>query len=166
MVAFTVGGETPTLSDGVGAYVVQSAPGNCSLVPHASGNRSSAIQPADALLILEARVGLASLGQSQQLAADVSGNGAVSAYDAALVGQLAVGGSDPLPAAVLCGSDWIFLPAAMAALNQSTADPLLTSGSCSMGVIEFAPLTGPAAGQDFVGVLLGDVDLSWPGAVP
>ena len=106
-------------------------------------------------------MGTRSLDGIQRLAADVTGNGAVTALDAARILQFAVGIIGRFPVSVLCESDWGFSPAPSLLPNQTFAGPMIGAGACTGGSITFDPLSGPASGQDFTAFLFGDATGNW-----
>lgn len=132
-----------------------------SVEPKKTGELNDAVSSLDASFALQISVGLMSPDPIQGLACDVTGNGTVSSLDAARILQFRVGLIPQLPAAVACGSDWLFLPDAVAAPNQTPLDPVLSSSSCQLGRIDFDPLLGTVGDQDFVGLVLGDCTGNW-----
>ncbi|NOY60608.1 MAG: DNRLRE domain-containing protein [Calditrichaeota bacterium] len=90
----------------------------------------------DAALTAQRAVGLRSLNTDQETAADVSKDGNISTYDAALIARYAVG----LPKlSDSYAGDWVFMP------ENRTYSNLLNDKS----------------GQDFKGILLGNVHGGW-----
>jgi hypothetical protein len=156
------GAATRSAATGAGgAYAFAGvAPGVWQLTPRKSGDLRFAVTALDAAWVLQLAAGLRSLDAVQRLAGDVTGDGSVSALDAALILQRAVGLEGPFPAATACASDWLFLPAPAALPNQSIVSPS-TAGGCVMGSVTYGPLATAAGGQDFTGVLLGDVTGNW-----
>ena len=101
----------------------------------------SAITASDATQIARSAALLITLTSNQRVAADVSNNGTVSGFDAALVAQRAVATSCidyHFPVRNATGSDWAFRP-----VSKS-----------------YTPLHG-GENYDFVGVLYGDVTGNW-----
>ena len=92
------------------------------------------ISSADASLALMYVSGLVDLNFNQRIAADVTGDGTVSAFDASRIARYAVGLGDT----GLAGT-WRFLPPSLA----------------------FSSMEGTMSGQDFVAVLIGDVTGDW-----
>jgi hypothetical protein len=129
-----------TQSDsGTGDYAFLDLPGeNMTVTPSKVGDLNG-ISSLDASRISQSRVGLYTLSARQEIAADVSGNGSVSSYDASLVSQLRVSIITRFPVAESTGSDWAF-------------DPVERS---------YAPLDGDRTGQDYLGILYGDVTGNW-----
>jgi len=92
----------------------------------------------DASLVLQSEAGLTGLSPNQRVAADVNRNAMVTSMDAAYILEHAVGLIDlPFSGA---GKIWDFLPAERSYI-QINAD---------------------LSGQDFTGILLGDVSGNWP----
>jgi sugar lactone lactonase YvrE len=158
------GSEGQTVSTTTsGDYAATDLPsGSWSVVPFRSGGVTrTVVSPLDASYVLQATAGLIALSPEQQLACDVTGNGALSTLDASLILQRALGMSNVFEAATECGSDWLFLPDPAAAPNQTVVDPDLQTGSCQMGAISFNPLSGQPDDQDFLALLLGDCTGNW-----
>ncbi|MBX3028243.1 right-handed parallel beta-helix repeat-containing protein [bacterium] len=137
------------------------APGVWTLTPRKSGDLRGAVSALDAAWALQSVAQLRTLTASERLAADVTGDGTVSALDATLILQRAVGLIAAFPAAAACGSDWLFVPYAAAVPNQSVVPPLVTGGGCTMGSLTYGPLTADASGQSFTAIPLGDVTGNW-----
>jgi hypothetical protein len=136
------------------------AAGSQRLIPRKSGDRRAGISALDAAHVLQAVAGVRTLEPSQVLAGDVTGDGTLSALDAARILQYAVGLLPQFPAAQLCGSDWLFVPAPTTLPQASLTQPGFSSGMCRPGAIAFS-LDGDAAGADFQAVLIGDVTGNW-----
>src|SRR5262249_7360263 len=151
------------LTDATGAFAFGGLdPARQQLTPHKSGELNDGISALDAAFILQALVGTRSLDAQQQLACDVSGNGAVSALDAALILQFLVGTSGRFPAAQRCDSDWLFVPTPALVPNQVAIPPQLTANQCQPGALAYQPaLSASASNQDFLGILLGDCTGNW-----
>ncbi len=148
-------------SDAAGAYAFGGvASGVWQLTPRKSGDLRAAVTALDAAWVLQRVAGLRSLDALQRLAGDVTGDGSLSALDAALILQRAVGLASPFPAAAACTSEWLFQPEPIAVPNQSIVSPAL-AGTCVMGSLTYGPLAADAGGQDFTGVLLGDITGNW-----
>jgi len=131
------------------------------ITPHKIGDVDTGLSALDAVYMLQSSIGLRQLSAAQQLACDVSGNGTVSAFDAVLLLRRQIGLTAGLPAAQLCGSDWLFVPQPAVVPHQQTTAPQLLGGSCTPGSIQWSPLTGTAANQDFVAIALGDCTGNW-----
>lgn len=148
-------------TDQAGSFSQGVLPGSWEMRPHKMGGGSGAIDTDDATAVLEARVGMTQMTTLISLAGDVSGDGSVTAYDAALIMRRAGGSGETFPATTVCGSDWLFVPTAASMPNQTAIEPELSQGTCTVGALSYQPLMGSAAGQDFEAVLLGDADGSW-----
>lgn len=149
-------------TDSTGGFAFEDlAGGSWSISPRKLGDRVQAITMLDVLFAINAAVGLGQPTDLQRLAADVSGDGTVSAYDAALLLQYLLGLIDQFPVAALCGSDWIFSPLPDNHPNQQITPPAITGGSCETGTIAFNPLAGEATNQSFRAVLFGDPSGDW-----
>ncbi|MFQ5665359.1 MAG: hypothetical protein ACE5I7_02895 [Candidatus Binatia bacterium] len=129
--------------------------------PEKTGGVNNGISALDAVRVLQAVVGLHTPSPAQQLACDVSGNGALNALDAVLILQYKVGLITSFPVAQLCGSDWAFLPQPAAVPNQQVLLPALPPGGCQPGAISWTPLVSEANNQDFTAALFGDCSGNW-----
>lgn len=94
----------------------------------------------------------------QFLASDVSANGASTAFDSSLILQFDVGDITKFPAAS-SDTDWAFVPVPRPTVNQVVQPPDPLAGT--EGNISYQPLVQSATGQDFVGILYGDVTGNW-----
>jgi hypothetical protein len=110
----------------------------------------------DAAWALQHTIGTRTLSAAQALACDVSANGSVSALDASYILQRLVGAMPAFPAAVACGSDWIFTPSGAA----GAVPPVGGGGTCQSGSLHFDPLTASISGVQFDGAAFGDCTLS------
>ena len=111
---------------GTGALTLQPS---LTTIPQVNG-----ITALDASLVLQAVLETATLNANQTTAADVSGNGSITPFDAALIARFAVA----LPNTVFTGS-WRFSP------TQRT----------------YASLPADLTGQDFALILMGEVTGNW-----
>lgn len=151
-----------TASEANGSYAFALAgPGDVIVRPEKRGDFRGAVTAFDAVQVLEAVAGLRTLTADQRLAADVSGNGALSALDAVHILELQAGLLTRLPAATLCASDWLFVPAAAPLASQTLVAPLLGTGTCRPGRIELNNLRAPLGNRSFRAILLGDVSGNW-----
>jgi len=116
------------------------------------GGAGAAITSADATSALEASVGARALGTVRALACDVTGNGSVSALDAARLMQRVAGQSTPFSVAVACASDWLFVAAPGV---PGAVAPVIQSGVCQPAAIQLT-IAAPFAGADFDAVAFGD----------
>lgn len=129
--------------------------------PEKSGDGAGAVSALDAAYVLQAAVGKRTLGSMQQLACDVTGDGTVSPLDASRILQWVVGKIANFPVATVCGSDWVFMPTVTPVTNQTVTLPVMSTGSCQPGAVEFSPLSGQADNQDFEAALFGDCTGNW-----
>lgn len=157
-------GATPAtaVTDASGAFLLTAA-GNTvwQIEPARVGGAQLGISALDAAYALQSAVGLRTFTAEQTLACDVSGDGTVSAYDAALILRYRVGLIATLPVAGTCGSDWVFVPAAAVVPNQRVVLPQMSSDACRAGAIGYEPLAGNAAAQDFRAIAFGDCTGNW-----
>jgi len=150
----------PTTTDVNGRYTVPAVTGgNWQVAPRKTGDRGAAISALDAAYVLEALAGHRQLDPQQMLAADVTGDGTLNQLDAQRILQYGVGILPQLPAAQLCASDWLFVPAPMP--PAASIAPSLTGSTCQPGALAFPPLVSDATGEDFQAILIGDVTGNW-----
>lgn len=103
------------------------------------GFGSSVISGLDASYVLQHLVGSRTLSNAQKLACDVTGDGSLSSLDATRILQRSIEPRISFPAADNCSSDWLFIPDAASAQNQSQIQPLLQGGTtCRMGAIQYS----------------------------
>jgi hypothetical protein len=96
---------------------------------------------------------LLTLSPSQHIAADVTGDGTVSAFDASFVGRYAVELIDHFGVASATGSDWAYL--------RCDAYAYPGDNGCGAPVHAFTPLAQNENGRDFYAILYGDVTGNW-----
>jgi len=130
-------------ADGAGAYAFADVPtGSYTLTPNKADGVAE-ITAYDASLVLQKAAGLISLSANQTLAADVNRNGSVTSMDASYILEASVGLIEPpFPGA---GRVWLFVPETRS----------------------YALLNANQTGQNFTGILIGDVSGNWsppPGA--
>jgi hypothetical protein len=156
-------GAALAVTQGAGDYRVDDlAAGAWTIEPHKDADAGSgAITALDAALVLQASSGQRPLDAEHQVACDVTGNGSVSPLDAARILQIATGELKRLPAAELCGSDFVFFPRPNEAPNQERIEPALDATGCRAGALSYAPLAGQLAGQNFRAALIGDCSGNW-----
>lgn len=124
-------------SNSTGNYTVAGVNRDAYALTPSKSDESNGISAYDASLVLQAAVGLITLGTNQRTAADVNKSGAVSSYDASLILQRSAGLiSLPFPGA---GQVWEFVPA------QRT----------------YSDLNADLSSQDFTAILIGDVSGNW-----
>ena len=165
-VQLTGPGQMSTTTDTNGAYAFgDPGGGDWQVAPTKNGGANTGISTLDATYALQAVVGARTFTDYQRLACDVTGDGTVSSLDAARILQLVAGARDHMPAAEMCGSDWIFVPDPLSAPNQRLIAPQM-SPMCQQGAIAYEPLTTPLDSQNFVAILLGDCTGNWQAAAP
>jgi len=109
----------------------------CTVTPSKTGDvGDNTIVAYDASLALQAAEGLRSLTPQQEIAADADGNGTIQVQDALLIARRAIG----LP------------PISGSQAGNWTFDPSKRS---------YQPLTGYQFNQDFLAIIIGDVDGNW-----
>jgi hypothetical protein len=157
-------GATPDSSttDASGAFGFDSfPPGAVTLQPAKQDDFNSAITALDAAFVLQFVAGLRDLTPQQKLAADVTGDGTISALDATRILQFQVDIIQRFVVADHCHSDFVFLPDPAPAAGQTLVQPLITPGQCRPGAIEYSAIFPPVANQDFIAILFGDVTGNW-----
>jgi Tol biopolymer transport system component len=125
------GSSTSTATDGtytLGGF----GPGAYTVTPSKSGDISG-ITALDASLISQFLVGVGTLSENQQIAGEVSGNGTLTSFDAALIAQYVVS----LPNTGLTGT-WRFSPAS-----------------------RFYETVGNMMNEDYSAILMGEVSGNW-----
>ena len=129
------------LTDADGAYIITGlGTGGLTIFPRlVSTPPVNGISALDASLVLQAVLGLATLTPNQLIAADVSGNGSITPFDAALLARYAVG----LPNTIFTGT-WRFSPAQR----------------------NYTSLPNDLTGQDFALILIGEVTGNWTPPAP
>ncbi len=128
------------------------AAGNYTVTPQKTGATNNAITAYDASIILRYSVGSYTLIPHAKIAADVSGNGSITAYDASFILRYSVGDVTGFPA----GSDWTFVP------HDFPIDD--SNWSTAPRDRNYSPLDSDQLGQNYVGILYGDVSGNWSGA--
>ena len=135
-------------SNSSGQFDFQDEAGEVSLTPNPvrvmtdESECHNSITAADAAEISKATVGIVTFTTNQRIAGDVSNNGTISSFDAALTAQKAVASpclAYAFPVRTATGSDWAFRP-----VNRS-----------------YTPLTGIGEDYSFLGILYGDVTGNW-----
>ena len=157
-----------TQTDTAGYFAFSGLNGcNYRVEPQKLGDEDGGISALDAAYSLQLVAGLRTFDPDQRLACDVTGNGTVSALDAAKILQRTASLIGRFPVAQACASDWLFVPSPVAAANQNVIPPQNVAGKpCQPGAIEFRPLAGQLADQDFAAVLIGDCTGNWALATP
>lgn len=142
-----------TKSDNDGGYqFLNLKSGSYTVLPQKSNDKQEAIDPYDASLILQAVVGLITLSPYQKIAADVTGNGDVTSYDASQILRYSVGQINRFPV----HSDWTFIP----------HDFLINDDnwSTSPRSRNYSLLQSDQLDQNYFGILYGDVSGNWGNA--
>jgi hypothetical protein len=153
--------STGMTTNAIGAYAFAAVPpGDWTLAPQKSGDLRNGLSALDGARVLEFVAGIGTFSPIQHLACDVTGDGTCSPLDGARILQFVAGQLPRFPAAVLCQSDWLFVPSPAGAQNQTVTAPIL-NGSCTSGRIGYQPLAADALDQDFVAILLGVVPGNW-----
>ncbi|MGH9870399.1 MAG: S8 family serine peptidase [Candidatus Polarisedimenticolia bacterium] len=160
----SVPATTSTLAAGTYTLAGKRLGETYAVTPAKTADFQSGVTSYDAALNAQDVVGLITLSPAQLLAADVSGNGRNTAFDSALIAEMAVGSLGRFPVATMMTSDWFALPVPAPALNQMTVAPSPSTGVA--GAIGYAPLVQDVAGQDFLAGLFGDVSGNWPSGAP
>lgn len=114
----------------------------------------NAINICDAVLAKMAAVDDESITPLQKRAADVSGNGSVTALDVVYISRRVGGSDDEFPAVEFCNSNWAFS-------GDSTIGESEDKNACELARAP-VDIHLPNATVDFTGTLFGDVDQSWP----
>lgn len=160
----SVAASTQTDADGVFSLDVASS-GTWVIQPHRSETTAGilrAVSNEDGVWIQEYMVGLREFTDAQKLAGDTTGDGTVSSLDASLIYELVNGTRTRLPVAENCGSDWVFIPTPGAQGSPTPVPALMGPGTaCRMARIEYDAVADSIGGQDFQGMLFGDVTGDW-----
>lgn len=149
-----------SMTDASGSYGFSHIGGRTwQITPHKSGGVDGALSSLDAIYAIQFTLGLRTFTAEQRLAADVSGNGSITGFDAILILRRALGLIPRFPVAETCGSDWVFVPVPDG--TQMVTQPQIQTGSCQPGAISLDPLSAQANGQDFEGIVFGDCTGNW-----
>lgn len=146
-------------SDADGRFALSIETGGVPVHLHAEkeGGFDTGISSLDAAFILQHVVGARTLGRQQMLACDVTGDGSVTALDAARVLDLAVGQIDRFPSTGTCSSDWLFVVAADGDRRVLDCEHPLSVGAVDSLQVE-ATLRGDCTGNWAVGEAREGVD--------
>ena len=143
-----------TNSDENGNYNFNQLPfGDYILKPKKRSDQGRCISPFDAALILQHVAGITQLTPYQRIAADVSGDGTVSAYDASLIMRYSVNLDTKFPAMSDSLDNWDFVPTNFV-LND-------TNWVSQPDSLFYEPLGANQFNQDFIGIVYGDVSQNW-----
>src|SRR6185369_294830 len=146
-------------SDADGTYQIAGVTaGSHTIEPRKHGERFNGVSALDAAYVLQFVANRRTLDAGQQLACDVTANGALSALDATRIFQFAVGSLPQFAAATACDSDWIFAP--HPAAGAQVIAPAFTGGNCQRGAIN-STVGSDMAGLDFDALLIGDCTGNW-----
>lgn len=118
-----------------------------------------AVTALDAVYVLQTTIGLREFQPFQRTLCDVTGNGTLSALDAATILRRAVGILDSFPVTDRCGSDWLFEPVPVG--GGLRLAPNTTDTECQSGAIVFRPLESDVENQSFLAGVIGDCTGSW-----
>ena len=134
-------GSVADTTDNEGSYRLEPLPygGGATIRPYKDHNGSepiSAILSFDAALAARAAIGLTLLSSQERMAADVDGDGRISVNDAAHIARYVVGFDSQENIRV---GEWKFVPDSF----------------------HYDTLLGDLTGQDFTGILLGDLHGGW-----
>jgi len=157
-VASTAGSPAvgPVITGTPGTYTLTGfGSGSYTIKPSKTGGANSAISSFDAARAAQGSTGAVPfVSQNQRFAADVSGNGQVSSLDSAKIAQFAAG--LPMQPPNLSGEWRFFVTGAPSPLPTppQTYDDSRTYGS----------VTGNLTGEDYVGLLMGEVSGNWNSA--
>ncbi len=157
-------GETQdaTQTSAVGDYEFDDVPaGTWELAAEKVSDFGGGVTPLDAAYALQAVANLRALDASQRLACDTTGDGQLSALDAARILQFSVGALERFQVADTCGSDWSFVPDLAPMQLQSVINPAIAAGVCSDGRIMLEGLLDEASDQNFRAILFGDCTGNW-----
>jgi hypothetical protein len=160
--ALTAGTTETTVTDANGNYGFASVEtGMQTLDVTKQGDFNVAITALDGSFVLEFVAGMRSFNADQRLAADVTGDGTISALDGTRILQLSAGLITRFPVALQCFSDWAFRPTPAMVPNQTLVEPDIDNFMCTRGAIEYGSVTPPVADQDFIAILFGDTTGNW-----
>lgn len=151
-------GTAASLTDVAGAFYLAVPPGPWQVEAPTDLPENGAVTAADAQALLAIVVGHSSASPLQLLAAEVSGNGVLTSYDAALVLRHSIGALSQFPIASTCGATTVYR--ADPGGDGIGQTPVLAT-ECRRGGATFGSLGSSGATQDFDAILLGDVDASW-----
>lgn len=157
--------QNAALTSDAGMYEFDGVPpGTWELVAEKASDFGEGVSPLDAAFVLQTVANLRRLDASQRLACDVTGDGQLTALDAARILQFSVGTLGRLPVGDTCGSDWSFVPDPAPMQQRSVTDPRIDGGACSDGKITLEGLADEIPDQDFRAILFGDCTGNWDNA--
>jgi hypothetical protein len=145
-----------------GGYAFADVPeGTWEVAADKASDFQGGISPLDAAYVLQAVAQLRAFSPNQRLACDTTGDGQLSALDAARILQFSVGMIERMPVAAMCNSDWLFVPVPPETLAHAVVNPSIGGGVCDAGKIMLDGLVAEAPDQDFEAVLIGDCTGNW-----
>lgn len=127
--------------------------GDFMLTPQKFGDQGRSITPFDAALILQHVVGNSQLTPYQRIAADVTGDATISAFDAALIMRYSVRLETKFPVMADSLDWWDFVPTSFT-IND-------TNWVAHPDSLVYQPLDKDQFNQDFIGIIYGDVSQNW-----
>jgi hypothetical protein len=142
-----------------GEFMITGLSGDLAIMPLAklgsprASDANNGITSFDASVIGRAAASLITLSPNQTLAADVTGDGTISALDASYASRYAVGLIDHVPVATTNGSDWLFL--------RCDAYAFPGAPGCVPPVRLFTPIVQVESNLGFYAILYGDVTGNW-----
>jgi len=157
-VSFVGAGNAAVSTDAAGNYSSPPlAAGSWAVMPTKIGGTENGVSSLDAAYVLQALIGERTFDERQLIACDVTGDGTLSALDAARILRVSIGLSERFAAAERCGSDWLFFGVEAGGV---VIPPALDGEGCQSGAVIFDPLTADTA-QDFLAVPFGDCTGNW-----
>ncbi len=148
-VNLSLDGKTTTTGEGGNFSFAEVDGGNYTLTPEKTGDADFAISAFDASLILQNVAEIIDLTPYQMIAADVTGNGTVTAFDASHILKYVVGLISEFPV----GADWTFVPVNFEVTKANWFN--------APDTISYSPLDSDKENQDFYGIVYGDVTGNW-----
>ncbi|HEY4497437.1 MAG TPA: carboxypeptidase regulatory-like domain-containing protein, partial [Candidatus Paceibacterota bacterium] len=157
----TVTQETKTTqTDQQGNYSFSNlSSGSWQISPQKQDIGDTNISASDAVMVLQAAVGIRTLSPEQKLVADVSGDGAVNAVDAVMILQRKVGLTSHFTVGERCNSDWLFIPSTGDATTKTS--PSISTTSCQNGTATVSTTATFPTTQNFTAFQFGDVSGSY-----
>jgi hypothetical protein len=158
-VSFVGAGNAAVSTDADGNYSSPPlAAGSWLVMPTKIGGTQNGVSSLDAAYVLQAMVGGRAFDERQAIACDVTGDGTLSALDAARILRVSIGLSERFSAAERCGSDWLFFGIEA---DGVVVPPALDGEECQTGAVIFDPLSADISAQDFLAVPFGDCTGNW-----
>jgi cytochrome c peroxidase len=148
--------DDTSTSGGTGDYVFRDLPTGGYTVAPARLGATGSVASSDVTAALQSSVGLRQTSGAQAVVCDVTGDGRVTALDAARIMQRVSGRLARFQVAVTCASDWLFTPAAGVAGGVA---PVIRPTQCTPGSIAVPQLNAPITAADFQAAAFGDCAL-------